>query len=103
MKKFLLPAATLLLLIFAAFLGYRQLDMAVAADDQQSQIQNLEKQQEELITILSKLAAGVSRSQIERISPMYPLFSSMDGDTTVIGSLKYEFKDDRCIKVSIND
>jgi len=103
MKKYLLPASTLLLLFFVAFLGYRQLDMAVAADDQQSQIQHLEEQQKELVNILNKLAAGVSRSQIERISPMYPLFSSTDGETTVIGSLKYEFKDDRCIKVSIND
>lgn len=103
MKKFLLPIAFVIIVLFVAFLGFRQLDMAVAADDQQSQIQHLEEQQKELVDILNKLATGVSRSQIERISPMSPLFSSTDGETTVIGSLKYEFKDDRCIKVSIND
>ncbi len=77
--------------------------MSVTADHQQSQIRHLEKRQEEIVNILNKLVAGVSRSQIESISPVHPLFSSTEGDSTIIGSLKYEFKDDRCIKVSIND
>lgn len=103
MKKLLWPSTAFIILLLAAFLGYRQLDMAVTADHQQSQIQNLEKRQEEIVDILNKLAAGVSRSQIESISPMHPLFSSTEDDSAIIGSLKYEFKDGHCIKVSIND